>query len=62
LFKEIDMRGSIRMIAGLIVVMGAAGGIDTATDTQLIGCIAIASVGLALMLNGVTAMNTRTYS
>lgn len=56
------MRGSIRTIVGLIVVMGAAGGIDTATDTQLIGCVAIACVGLALMLNGVTAMNTRTYS
>jgi hypothetical protein len=53
------MRGSIRTIVGLIVVLGAAGGLDTATDAQLISCTAIACVGLALMLNGVTAMNTR---
>lgn len=53
------MRGSIRTIVGLIVVMGAAGGLDNATDTQLVSCVAIACVGLALMLNGVTAMNTR---
>ncbi len=49
------MRGSIRMIVGLIVTMGAAGGLDTATNAQLIPCIAIACVGLALMASGVSA-------
>ena len=49
------MRGSIRMIVGLIVTMGAAGGLDTATNAQLIPCIAIACVGLAMMASGVSA-------
>jgi hypothetical protein len=49
------MRGSIRMIAGLIVTMGAAGGLDNATNAQLIPCVAIACVGLAMMFNGLTA-------
>ena len=52
------MRGSIRAIVGLVVVMGAAGGLDTATDSQLIACVAIAVAGLALMASGVSAMKT----
>ena len=51
------MRGMIRVMIGLVVTMGAAGGIDTATDAQLLGCTAIAAVGLALMASGVSAMN-----
>ena len=51
------MRGSIRTLFGLVVVMGAAGGIDTATDMQLLGCVAIAIAGLAVMASGVSAMN-----
>ena len=51
------MRGSIRTLVGLVVVMGAAGGIDTATNMQLLGCIAVAAAGLALMASGVSAMN-----
>lgn len=50
------MRGTIRMIVGLVVVMAAAGGIDNATDMQLIGCVAIAATGLGLMLSGINAM------
>ena len=53
------MKGSIRAIVGLIVVMGAAGGLDTATDGQLFGCLAVAAVGLAVMYSGVMAMNGR---
>ena len=49
------MRGSIRALFGLLLVIGAAGGIDTATDAQLLGCIAIA--GLGIMASGVSAMN-----
>lgn len=49
------MRGSIRMFLGLVVTMGAAGGIDTATNAQLLPCIAIAIVGLATMASGVSA-------
>lgn len=50
------MRGSIRMFVGLIVVMGAGGGIDNAPDSQLFTVLAIAAVGLAIMYSGVAAM------
>lgn len=50
------MQGSIRTISGLIIVMAAAGGLDNATDAQLIPAIAIAIVGLAVMASGVFAM------
>ena len=51
------MRGSIRFLFGLLLTMGAVGGIDTATDAQLLGCVAIAAVGLAIAASGVSAMN-----
>lgn len=51
------MRGSIRAIVGLVITMGAAGGIDNATDSQLLPCIAIAMIGLAIMSSGVYSMN-----
>ena len=53
--KGNNMRGSIRMIVGLVVTMGAVGGLDTATNAQLLPCVAIACVGLALMMNGLSA-------
>ncbi len=56
------MRGSIRMIVGLVVVMGAVGGLDNTLDSQvaqLIGCMALAVAGLGLMYSGVSAMNAR---
>ena len=52
------MKGSIRTIAGLLVVFGVAGAIDTATDAQLITLIGIAIAGLALMASGTSAMKT----
>ena len=51
------MTGLIRFVVGFLMVFGAAGGIDTATDTQLLGCIAIAAVGLAIMMSGAVAAN-----
>ena len=50
------MRGSIRAVFGLLVVFGAAGGVDTATDAQLLACVAIAAAGLGVMASGVSAM------
>jgi hypothetical protein len=50
------MQGSIRTISGLIIVMAAAGGLDNATDAQLIPAIMIAIAGLAVMASGVFAM------
>ena len=54
--KGFYMKGSIRAILGLLIVFGAAGGLDTAPDSQLIGLIAVAALGLALMYSGVKAM------
>jgi hypothetical protein len=52
------MKGSIRTLIGLIIVIGAAGGLDNATDAQLIPLVAIAGLGLYAMYSGVKAMNT----
>lgn len=49
------MRGSIRIIAGLVVTMAAVGGIDNATDGNLLACVAIAALGLITMAFGVSA-------
>jgi hypothetical protein len=50
------MRGSIRTFVGLIITLGAAGGLDNATDSQLMLVLFIAGVGLGLMYSGVRAM------
>lgn len=51
------MRGSIRAILGFIIVLGVAGGIDTATDSQLPVAFLLAISGLLLMYSGVHAMS-----
>ena len=50
------MKGSIRAILGLIVVFGAVGGMDNATDGQLLALLPIAVVGLLVMYSGVRVM------
>jgi len=50
------MRGSIRVLVGLLVVFGAVGGIDNASDSDLFLCAGIAAVGMLLMASGVKAM------
>lgn len=49
------MKGSIRMFVGLVVTMAACGGLDNATDAQLLPIVAIAAIGLATMAAGVSA-------
>ena len=49
------MRGSIRLIVGLLVVFGAVGGIDNASDSDLFLLCGIASAGMLLMLSGLKA-------
>ena len=49
------MRGSIRAILGLIITMGAVGGLDN-PETPLLAGVAIAAVGLLIMASGVSAM------
>ena len=50
------MVGSIRAVVGFMVVLGAGGGMDTATDSELLTLIGIAIAGLLVMASGVVAM------
>ena len=50
------MKGSIRVFLGLLILVGVVGGIDTATDGELLTLIAISLIGFALMITGVNAM------
>jgi len=49
------MRGSIRTIVGFFIVFRAVGGMEQ-PDNSLLACVALAAVGLVLMLSGVNAM------
>ena len=51
------MVGSIRAFLGFLLVFGSVGGLDAGND--LASCIAIATIGLAIMASGVSAMNRR---
>ena len=46
----------IRFILGLVIVLGAVGGMDTATDGELLPLLGITLVGLALMYFGTEKM------
>lgn len=50
------MKSSIFFILGLVLTFGAMGGIDHAVGFEVIGCMAIAFVGLSLMGIGVNYM------
>ena len=50
------MKGSIRVFVGLLLTMGAVGGLDAATDAHLLPLIAIAALGLYSMDSGTKAM------
>lgn len=49
------MKGSIRMIVGFLVVFGAVGGIDNATNGQLLPLVLLSVAGLGLMFSGLNA-------
>lgn len=55
------MNGSIRVLAGLLVTFGSAGGLDNATNAELLPLVLTAMVGLGLMYSGVTAMNRKIF-
>lgn len=42
----------IRFVVGFLLVFGSAGGLDNATDAQLLPLLATAAVGLGLMYWG----------
>jgi len=47
----------IRVIVGFFLVFGAVGGMDNATDAQLLPLVAIAAVGLVSMFFGMQKVN-----
>jgi hypothetical protein len=47
----------IRVVIGFLMVFGAVGGIDNATDGQLIPLLALAVTGMALMYFGTKKIN-----
>ena len=51
------MKGSIRIIAGLLIALGAVGTLDVEPSASVLVQAAIAAVGLAIMYSGVTAQN-----
>jgi hypothetical protein len=50
------MRGTIRTVLGFFIVFGCVGGIDNATDSELLLLAGITAIGMLLMLSGVKAM------
>lgn len=50
------MRGSIRIAVGLMVMMGVAGGIDNATNEQLVYLLLWAIAGASMAMWGLSAM------
>jgi type IV secretory pathway VirB2 component (pilin) len=46
----------IRFVIGLLLVFGAAGGVDSASDTELFYVLAVAAAGLTLMYFGANKM------
>ena len=49
------------VIVGLIITMGGVGGIEMATDQQLLGAMLISCVGLLTMYCGVLALRVSDY-
>jgi len=47
----------IRVIVGLLIVFGAVGGMDNATDSELLPLLALAVLGLTSMYYGVRKIN-----
>ena len=49
------MKGSIRMVVGLLIVFGAVGGLDVPENNELL-CAGLAIAGLLIMASGINAM------
>lgn len=50
------MPGTIRVVVGLLVTLGSAGGMDSATDAQLLALVVLSALGLLTLYSGVKAM------
>lgn len=57
--KSTKEQKMIRTIIGFLMVFGAVGGMDNATDGQLIPLLALAVVGLVCMYFGTTKLNAK---
>jgi hypothetical protein len=53
------MKGSIRIAVGFLVTFGAVGGLDNATDSQLLGLLLLAVGGLIILTSGVLAVKSQ---
>ena len=51
------MKGSIRFVLGLLIVMGAVGGLEAKPDAAIGTVVLLACIGLMVMKSGVDAMN-----
>ena len=52
------MKGSIRIVMGLLLVFGAVGGMDTAPEAEMLFLAVLSGIGLFLMHSGVKASNS----
>lgn len=52
------MKGSIRIIAGLLITMGAVGTLDIDPSASVLVQTSLAMLGLAIMYSGARAANT----
>jgi hypothetical protein len=57
--KSTKEQKMIRTVIGFLMVFGAVGGMDNATDGQLLPLLALAVTGLALMYFGTKKINAK---
>lgn len=50
------MKGSIRAVLGFLILFGCVGGMDSASDADLLVLLAVSAVGMLVMASGVSAM------
>jgi len=59
--KEFEMKGSIRIIVGFLIVFGAVGNLDFDPSASPLTQGLIALVGLAIMASGANAAKRNEY-
>ena len=55
------MKGTIRILTGMIIVMGAMGGIEHSVNDHIVPSVAVALIGFAIMIWGVQAHKKQYY-
>jgi hypothetical protein len=54
--KELGMKGSIRIVVGLLVALGAVGTLEVEPNASVLLQAALALIGLVIMASGVASM------